>query len=223
VIDFLRGKSKRGALGMRWRRVTAGVFLAGALFFLPSCGSDSCTNPDENSGSSGDEEARASIAGLVAAFARSLEERDIEGYEECLTAGYKFEFTAADAERIGLPAGEPWWTKAPDMAATGTMFSAEGVASIEADLPVIWAGYVDDAYVLKCDPSIMVTTASGSGEPTVYWVFQSWLWIKVGPDEDDPDLWCIVEIREEIQHGHAASGALATEVSTWGGIKAMYR
>lgn len=203
---------------MGFRYIAIGILLVSALFFLTSCGSDSC--PDVN----GEEHSRASIEGLIEHFAGSLEARDIDAYSGCLTEGYIFEFTPEDADSLGLPPDEPWWGKIPDVASTSNMFSDPEVTQIQVDLYIESRGYAGGIYTVTCDPSIKVTIEpAGGGEAFTYWVYGSWLYFKIGPDEAESGLLQIVGIREELKGGPAPGILAAVELCTFGGIKAMYK
>lgn len=203
---------------MGFRYTAIGILLVSALFSLTSCGSDSC--PDV----SGDEHPRASIEGLIEHFAGSLEARDIDAYGGCLTEAYIFEFTPEDADSLGLPPDEPWWGKIPDVASTSNMFSDPEVTQIQVDLYIESRGYADGIYTVTCEPSIKVTVEPGGGGETItYWVYGSWLYFKIGPDEAESGLLQIVGIKEELKWGPAPGSLVCVEVDTFGRIKSLFR
>ena len=184
---------------MSLRHMAISVLLVSALFLLTSC-NDSCTNPGGDSGC--DEHIRATAEGTVEAFARSMEAMDIDAYSECLADTYRYRFTPQDAEDAGLPPDEPWWGKTEDIQSTGSLFSDPYVSKVESELPID-------------DPD--------GGESMTLWVFKSWLHLEIRPDEHEAGLWQITGIREEMKPDCAGGEAPATEATTLGSIKVLYR
>jgi len=189
-----------------------------ALAFAMSCGSDSPT------GTGGEKYSRETPEEALLALAFAMANKDIDVYDECLSDDFMFGFVPHDCEDAGVPEADPWWGRADDMASTDSMFSHPMVTKIEADFPVNSSSSSGNERAFRCEPSIKVTVEpDGGGEPTVYFVWSSWLHVKLVKDEADTNLWQISEMREELKETHIMGGVLATEPSTFGSIKAMFR
>jgi hypothetical protein len=189
-----------------------------ALAIAMSCGSDSPT------GTGGEKYSRETPEDVLLALSFAMANEDIDVYDECLSDDFMFGFVTQDCVDAGIPEADPWWGRADDMASTDSMFSHPMVTKIEADFPVNSSSSSGNERTFRCEPTIKVTVEpGGGGEPTTYWVFSSWLHVKLIKDEADTNLWQISEIREELKEAKSMEGVLATEPSTFGGIKAMFR
>ena len=207
---------------MTARRIPVAIVIL-SLALLLSCSDDKTVNTPEP------EYSRGTPEDLLAAFSYSLEQRDIDIYAECLDEGYVFQFTDWDAYVVGLPEAEPWWGRTEDIACMANIFDCEDIIVIQCDLPIKsgpWA--TDDGLGYRLDPSIKFTYEEpGAVEPMTYWVYRSWLDVEVIPDPYDSEKWVFRGIVEVMKEGSTGGPAhpleAATEASTFGGVKAMFR
>jgi hypothetical protein len=149
---------------------------------------------------------------------------DIDFYSDCLTHGYRFEFDPADWAQAGVTPDEPWWSRADDLKSMGSLFEYPGVSSIEAVFPVESGGYVGDVYTVKCGGDIRISFDDpGAEDPLVYRIHSSWFHFKIGPDESEPGLFKIVEMKEDYTYALTDGAGPVVEPSTLGGIKTMFK
>ncbi len=209
---------------MRLRTTMTWLMLLSAAA-LVSCGGDDTTGPGDDT----PRFTRGTPEELIRCFALAMEERDTDVIAACLDDAYLFEFTLEDAELIGLPVDEPWWGKTEDLAAMGNMFEHEQVSRIECDLPVSGGPWPDgDVVRYRLEPNIKVIIEDRhGGEPTAYWIFSSWFDVEIGSDPGESEKWVFLRIKESLKgmlgSGAESLNAAATEASTFGGIKAMFR
>jgi hypothetical protein len=164
---------------------------------------------------------------LLEFFFQALEGRSIEDYAESLDESYRFEFMDEDWAEAGVVAERPYWGKTQDVESMASLFASDNVISITCDFVKVmdWhhtpAGF---ASVIK--PDLKVDEDRGDYTVT-YWVRESWLEITVVPDPYDSDMWVIGEIKESmapyLSPGCLLGGGSATEPSTFGSLKAMFR
>lgn len=212
---------------MRARRVRLALLacmLLGTALILASCGHDRCANPDPVLPD------RQTPQDLLEFFTKSLENRDIAKYEECLDSGYRFRFMPQDWEKAGVGVDRPYWERTEDIARTGVMFLSTQVESIRFELGVAVVNFFvtgDTLLEAVYRPDIRVIVKSEGEEHMTFWVHQSLLTIFVTPDPGDPALWVIRRIEETptayaYATGPASSGA-DTEPDTFGNLKSMFR
>jgi hypothetical protein len=139
--------------------------------------------------------------GLIEWLGYYYEKRDIDKYNEALDDYYLFTFTSDDADKLGLPPDQPWWGKTEDAISTRNMFESSQVTKIEMDLPIAAGPWItEDGLGYRLEPSIKVTTEQPDAtEPTVYWVFQSWLDVEIIEDPFDSTLWVFKGIQESLK------------------------
>jgi hypothetical protein len=183
--------------------------------------------------------------GLVKHYAASYARRRLLACNRALDDLFEFEFTPEVADSMGLPPEAPWWRKVHDIGATMRMFEDPSVTQIQMTLDPVGTAWEDCArwfvhpfadppetvYVAGLcrtfEPDIRVYIDMGGGEPIALWVNATLLDIMVRPDPVEPGGWKIVRIME--RHKPMASsrpllaGATATEGTTWGEIKSLYR
>jgi hypothetical protein len=192
-----------------------------SLVFL-ACGEDSTTN------SSPPEYSRATPPDLFQALAYAMERKDIDVYAECLADTYQFEFDPQDWDSAGVAADKPWWGVTEDLTAMTAMFQDPYVTRIQCDLHVSGGPWQEeDETIYRLEPSIRVTHDTGVGEWITYWVFSSWFDVKVIEDPYNSRRWVFSSIAETSKNPFVTAsprgGALATEPTTFGSIKAMYK
>jgi len=194
------------------------IAMAGALL-LSSCGEDGgCPAPKVTYPN------RETPQGLLDTFAKSLEDRNLAGYELCLWESYRFLFDPVDWDSAGVTPEEPYWGLTEDIASTGHMFAASAVKSIRVDLQMLMDFTGPDTLLTAVMmPIIDVTIQMHAGEEWLTkQVRKSRLHFVLRPDPQNEHLWVIRRIQEEIvdlQLGQAA----ATEGCTFGSIKAIFK
>jgi len=201
-------------------------------FFLFSCSGDKGTDIKVDEGPD-----RSTPESLLLSFAKSYKEKDLEGYGECLDEDYVFVFTPDVADSLHLPPDEPWWGKTEDIESTRNMFEDTVVVNVAFSYEALgeWEAYEevreDTTYLglfRRFDPIIVVTVSAHSEyDPILYFrVDQSWLDVMVVPDQHTEGLWCILSIEEvekQLLQALIASAVSATEGTSWGNIKSMWR
>ncbi len=212
MIFELMSREVTGIMGHRMIITTAAVL---ALVLLISCGEDTPTDTGKP------EYSRNTPEEVVHAVAYAMEYRDIDIYKECLAEEYTFEFVPEDYKAAGVFAHSPCWEKTQDIAAMDSMFSDTRVTDIVAEFTIESAQLAEDN-TLRADVSIKVTVEFEGSEPATYWVFQSWLDFTFVQDEVDHHLWQISSV-EEVLKNPVIVAPSATEPSTFGNIKAMFR
>jgi hypothetical protein len=167
---------------------------------------------------------RESPQGLIDTFATSLEDKSLGKYDDCLWGSYRFVFMEEDWDAAGVTPDEPYWGKTEDMSRTGKMFASSHVLGISFEMTNV-SDFVgpDTLLAVLCRPTIDVTiTGPGGEEPVTKQVRKSYLYFVLRPDPYDEDLWVIREIQEQLILAEARH-ALATESSTFGEIKAIFK
>jgi len=217
------------------RTYRCGLLLVLAILttlLLSSCSGDKGTDVKVDEGPD-----RTTPNGLLLSFAQSYEEKDLEGYVECLDEDFLFVFTADIADSLGLPPEGPWWGITEDVNSTQIMFENPNVTDIafSYEVAIPWGPYVEvredtifSGVLCRLDPLIEVTTSVGSSEDPIltYRVDSSYLDVVVVPDRFTEGLWCILRIEEskkQMLQAPIASEPLATEACTWGAVKSKWQ
>jgi hypothetical protein len=176
---------------------------------------------------------RSTRDGLLECYATAYSHQSLGMCDICLGEGFQFEFTSEVAESLGLPPGEPWWSKTSDQASAENMFRDRAVTDVRMSLARVttWdicsePRFNGGAYCARIDPDIRVTVQSPGGDTFTMLINNSWLDFIVEQDPDYPELWVISRITEVHQNGAqvtpVSEGAAAVESATWGMIKAMW-
>jgi len=147
---------------------------------------------------------------LLEFFATKYEDKDAEGYAECLDEDYEFVFDQKDYDDAGVTPDKPYWGRTEDVAHTTKMFNAAEVKAILMDLKqkdMDWTsdtfatptgGTVEGFYCL-IKPSIDVTIEGKPGEePVTKQVRNSQLYVAAIPDRHYAGLWTILKITETL-------------------------
>jgi hypothetical protein len=186
---------------------------------LVSCGEDNVTG-------SKPKYSRSTPEALMQAFAYALEQRDIDIYGECLGDEYLFEFTAMDAELVGLPPAEPWWGKTEDVSVMSNMFGHEDVQEIECTLAIQNGPFViEDGWGYRLEPDIGLTVSRPGEEPIIYLTNASWLDVEIIEDPYDTTAYVFKSMSEvwkgelEVSAARFLSGG---SVGSFGNMKAMF-
>ncbi len=178
---------------------------------------------------------RSTKVGLLEYFARALEDRDIDGYAECLHPDYQFWF--ADDDRTD-PDWDwtDWIGRAEDIEITARMFDDEDVTCISIDLVNQSAINVDDPED-RFYTTQVIDPGGGEFSVTVYWgdflvnlhvIEQSadvcvdhWVdgraYIYLLPDPLYQGQWQIWKIEDK------GDNHRKTEKDSWSSIKALFR
>jgi hypothetical protein len=157
---------------------------------------------------------------LIDAFEWAMMRKRSSEYNSCLSDMFLFEFTAEDAELIGLPPDEPWWGKTEDASATGNLFADGSVSTIFCDLSIVEGPWpTDGGFMYRLEPDIKITVEDGGGGRTIYWVHSSWLDAEIVPDPYSPEQWVFHSMAESVKSPYAVAGS----PSTFGRVKAMWR
>jgi hypothetical protein len=205
------------------------VFVLAVVVLVLSCGGDKKTGVDKDSAPS-----RTTEDGVLEAFAYYYEAMDIEGYDEVLDEMYIFQFTPDVADSLGLPPDDAWWGKAQDLASTANMFNDRTVRNIKMEYRKVddWAAHIEvrqdttlSGLFVRLEPNIRIVVDEGSEEPTTYHVTNSWLDVVVVPDRFNRELWCILTLEEHSKRHLTtpATAISATEGTTWGALKALWK
>jgi hypothetical protein len=173
---------------------------------------------------------------LLLVFAKSYKEKDLADYDECLDQDFLFQFTEDIADSLGLPRFEPWWGKTEDLSSTGNMFGSPNVTDIGFNYE--WIGEwiacqevrEDTTFSGLCrrmEPLIRVVTVVGGDDPyLMYRVDDSFVDVTVVPDRFTNGMWTVLrmnEVKKRQLLGSAVSQFSATEPSSWGSIKSLWR
>lgn len=170
----------------------------------------------------------------VAYMMTAYEREHVAAYASALDDEFRFHFLPEVAESIGLPPGEPWWGKVNDVSSSENMFGAPSVTDINASLVRLteWMACTDpvtgrDGMCARFEPDIVITIEESGGEPILLWVNQTWVDVIAVPDQHEPGLWCVLALIEiEKSPGILADArgrTLATEGTSWGNVKAMFK
>ena len=165
---------------------------------------------------------------LIEAFEWSLMNRKYYEYPPCLSDMFLFEFTPEDAELVGLPADEPWWGKTQDVQTVTNIIRDNDVATIFCELAIeSGPSQSEGGFTYRLEPDIRIAVEPGGGhEPVTYIVDASWLDVEIVPDPYNPEQWVfhrMTEVLKETRAAHAPDLGPATQPSTFGSIKAMYK
>ena len=173
---------------------------------------------------------------LLEMLAASYKDKNLDDYSECLDDDFLFIFTPDVAEGLGLPPDEAWWGKTDDLSSTQTMFGSAHVTDIVFTYEAVgsWEAYTEvradtifSGWFRRLDPLIEITTVVEEEDPIKKLrVDESWLDVVVVPDRYPDGLYTILSITEEKKQqfqGPVVSQSAATEPSTWGGIKSLWR
>jgi hypothetical protein len=164
---------------------------------------------------------------LLEFFCQALEGRLIDAYSAALADSYRFTFMSVDWEAAGVIGSYPYWGKTADVASTSNLFGSDKLISITCDLAEVLPWYADTVgFVMIGDVDLRVKM-SREADTITYWVNESWLEIAVKIDPIDQDLWVIRGIEESTAPYKCTrrlrEAGSATERSTFGSIKAMFR
>jgi hypothetical protein len=209
--------------------------LLGIAVLLLSCTDTNCPTVCDECGENGI--SRPTPDSLLSFLAEAYEGRDIDAYSEALHDYYEFEFTPDIADSLGLPPDRSWWGKEMDVASTGNMFDDVHVNHIEFNLSQFdvrsdwqdcWREFISDdppettliqGLCQNFEPDIKVYMEEPGQEERILWVHESILGIMVIPDPSSEGEWVVVRIVETKRDPLTS----ATEPSTWGGIKGMFK
>jgi hypothetical protein len=174
---------------------------------------------------------------LLSFLAEAYEGKNLEAYSEALHDSFQFEFTDDIADSLGLPPESPWWAKDQDVASTENMFENAHVRWIECEFSPFgvgmeWrdcehefiSGDPPDTTLIQgvCkvfEPEIKVYIEEPGQEERILWVHESILAVMVTPDPYSEGEWVIVRLVETKKNPLMS----ATEASSWGSIKAMFK
>ncbi|MFH1314075.1 MAG: hypothetical protein ABIJ00_12730 [Candidatus Eisenbacteria bacterium] len=216
------------------RRCGMMFMLLGMVVLVFSCADNNCVTICDECEETGP---GRELPDILRVFSWAYEQKDIDAYSEALHEYYEFEFTDDIADSLGLPPDRSWWAKDMDVASTGIMFEDAHVKDIEFHLNEFGIGsdWVDCSHEFisgdppettsiegMCqvfEPEIKVHMDDPWYEERILWVHESLLAIMVTPDPNSEGEWVILRIVETKKNPLV----LATEASTWGSIKAMFR
>ncbi|MFZ1946165.1 MAG: hypothetical protein WAW06_01300 [bacterium] len=171
---------------------------------------------------------RDSPDSLLEFFCKALEDRSIGAYGEALMESYRYRFMPQDWESVGVTPDWPFWGRTEDVAAMERLFESDMLVSITCELSEVmpWF-YVPGGLAMIADIDLKVEIDDPQKGWTIYWVRESWLEFTVKPDPLNTGLWVISEIVEAIEPqgcaGHLVGARSATEATTFGSIKAMFK
>ena len=166
---------------------------------------------------------------LFESFEASMEYRDIADYMACLADAYFFEFTAYDAEMIGLPPDNPWWGKTEDGMSATAMFGSEELVRIECTLGIQDGPWpTENGWAYRLAPDMRFTFEEvGMSEPVIFLVKASWLDVEVVLDPYDPEKWVFAKMEEVFRNDllscpdHLLEGG--GDTATFGSMKGMFK
>jgi hypothetical protein len=161
-------------------------------------------------------------------YAKSIEDKDIETYGDCLDYDHRFIFMEDVADSLHLPPEAPWWTKTEDLEAMSTIFGHAYVSDILFKYDVVsrdtsWtAGRM--VIKLRVLPDIWLTYELPWEEPVYFRVNDEYMDFKFVSRGCCCGRWTIFSV-EEIRLNPDRDkriGRALTEPMSWGAIKAWF-
>jgi len=207
------------------KRMAGVLAAAGALgvglFIFGSCGHDETTSPEHRNTT------RDTPEHLLSTYTKSMEQKSISDYTECLGEDYRFVFLADDYSAAGVDTLAPYWEKTEDVDRTSKMFASSNVYEISFGFMIVQDFSPSDTLrhiITHIDLQVVVDM--GEVELTTMWVNYSLLHFTLAKDPGEPSLWVIREIQEQKVYLSEMAGDPAihqTETTTYGEIKAMFK
>ncbi|MGD8627652.1 MAG: hypothetical protein PVH52_01090 [bacterium] len=208
------------------------ISVLAAAVIVSACSSGKSTGPENRCAG------RSTPDDLLCTLACAHNEREFDAYAGLLHEDFIFVLVPEVAESLSLPAEEPWWGKASDIAATKALFEDETVTDIwfSYELAVDWFACEDvrtdttfTGICCRLDPFIGVTVkdvrADSTYVDTTYRVDNSWLDITLVRDTHAEDLWVVLRMQEYLKQPKAGAppAAFATRPSSLSAIKALWK
>ncbi|MFN0152089.1 MAG: hypothetical protein ACKVU1_15415 [bacterium] len=218
-----------------WRRAGAILFalLIALGAFALGCGDDDDDNDNPMNPIDEGPFRRTPEELLADFFETAYTTRDSALYAEMLCENFQFEFLQADADSLcGLrfPPDICWWGRTIDLRSTGNLFRSEEVTGITLNIRIDDKNaYLGDdcigCYQLETTITLRVATIGDGTEPLIFTVDSPQSFV-TKPDPADSTLWCLyrqLDRPRSIAERNATIPATATEGTTWGRLKGLFR